>query len=349
MNLRNRTILSGVIVGVGILLGVALLYALKRSVAAPELRVEANKPEDSPPQPKPSNENDKHIAAQTQPETERPKQILDNVSLDEIAQDVIEEVKALDWPGRVRFDGKALYFSAEDLEKAKRIVSRYFDNFSKIRSVTFKQCSTSEVLDDTQLTRSYAEKRIALDNSVMHIKAVRNPMYLKITGTTGDGKEIDEVVTPAGKLTSGHIGFAESFIPTYLDGERWFFEYSLLKAGDRVREDVVMDLQLSILQDWFKRKDLENTRYDAIEDIKDDVGLINTYWFNRETGMLDFLITTHVKANRRDNPIYSVLAIDYYDIDGTYYFKNFVCYDCDFQIKHEENITDLVLEASEER
>lgn len=42
MNARNKGILSGVTIGVGILFGVALLYMLKRSVAAPELRGEAN-------------------------------------------------------------------------------------------------------------------------------------------------------------------------------------------------------------------------------------------------------------------------------------------------------------------
>ena len=101
---------------------------------------------------------------------------------------------------------------------------------------------------------------------------------------------MEEIITPAGKVSSGHWGQGASLVPPYLDGERNFLEKRILKYGDSVRENISMDYDLPGLAEAVKTKDVKNARYDLIEQTIEDDGYTTTYWFNRETGMLDFVI-----------------------------------------------------------
>jgi hypothetical protein len=346
----NRVFIAGIAIAISALLGAKLVYKGKSPIPAQGSSLQVQRLDNQRARPV---ANDKRAVPQltlTPPPDAGPASASAEYgqSLEDIADEVIEKIRPAEWK-RQRFDGQAEHFSGEDLEKALRIVSRHFDNFSKIRSVRFEQVRRCEFPADNELARSeIARKRSDAHNFAFTVEANRAPAYLKIQGFLANGEQVEEIVTAAGKFTSGHIRYAESFMPAYLDGERWVVEYSLLTHGDRVQEDRRMDYDLPELAEPLRSKDLENSRYDVIEDIKDDVGLVNTYWFNRETGMLDFLITRRSTPKKDENPTYSAAMIDYYRVDGIYYFKSYMAYDCDFHLRYEENITDLVLNGSRE-
>ncbi|MHC4477350.1 MAG: hypothetical protein ACYTEL_17015 [Planctomycetota bacterium] len=341
----NSVLVAGAVVLIAALLVGKLPYSKDRSICTQEPRRQEQTVNVKRPPLKPSEKQVMSPSAPTQPadacDGSRTTEYV--WPLEDLANEVIDEMRPLDWQ-RQRFDGRAEHFSKEDLRKARRIVSRYFDNFSKIRSIKFDQSKTCEFLVDNELTRSaISRKHTDAHNYTFRVEATRSPVYLRIQGSLAGGELVAEIVTPAGKFTSGHITYAESFLPAYLDGEKWVNEYSLLKYGDRVKENVSMDYDLPRLAETIGSKDLGNTKYDVVEDKKDDVGLVNTYWFNRNSGMLDFLITRRTKPDTDASPIYSVTMIDYYEANGLYYFKGYVCYDCDFQVKYQENITNLVV------
>jgi hypothetical protein len=266
--------------------------------------------------------------------------------LEEVSTDIIERIQPITWY-RQRFDGKAEGFSDEDLVKAKKIVSTYYNNFSKIKSIRFHELKATKALKDNRFTRFYINKRKSGDNYSRDIAITRDPLYFKITGIDGTGSEIEEIITPLGKVTSGHMGRGESWIPFYLEGERAFMEAGILKYSTSVKENMTMDYKPSGLEEFIAAKNIEQAKYDVIEHLKSEKGFRRTYWFNKETGMLDFAIAIKLDPKEKENPFYDATVIEYYVHDGIYYPKHVVHFGKNYQIRREEQITDLTINGTE--
>jgi hypothetical protein len=266
-------------------------------------------------------------------------------ALDDIAGDVLTKYRDSDWK-RAKFDGQALYFSPEDLAKAERIVARYGVNFAGIDRLSMTYTARRVLLD-----KNFEEKEEPgrsgpnpLADCTLRIEAVRSPLFFSMKGESTDGYEIEEIVTPAGE-TSGKnrtFGHAASLIPTYLDGEQLFIAASLLKYGHRVLENQSMDYDIPVLKEALAAGSVGDRRYDVIVQEKDN-GFNNTYWFNCDSGMLDFYITERREPAKGEPRVYSAVMLNYYCHEGTYYFRDVAIYDGDCRIKSEYRFTDLVL------
>lgn len=272
-------------------------------------------------------------------------QTKDEQLLEEIATDIIERLQPIDWKRR-EFDGKPEDFSQADFVIAKRVVSRYLDNFSQIDSISFHETKALTALVDNEFTKMFIEKSRAAGNHSFDIAVTRTPLHFKMTGINGDGEEVEEIVTTVGKISSGHFGRGASWIPRYLDGERYFSEFAVLKFGDYVKENMTMDYDLPKLKEHVKAKNIEEVKYDVLEHVKSDMGIRRTYWFNKNTGMIDFAIGIKLNPKKDENPFYDATVIDYYEHDGVYYPKSSISFKKDYQVKREEHITNLVINGT---
>jgi len=270
---------------------------------------------------------------------------VDESDIRRVIDGATSEIKPTDWQ-MPAVEGGPGRFSAEDYAKARELIDRYLGNFSRIHSLKLhhETVTTGEVEND--FTEEYLRTR-PMDNSSFDLEITRQPVFFKMTGIQGDGEHVREVVTPVGKISSGHLGRGESWVPYYLDRSPGLANRTLLNLGKYVHENVPMNLDLPALGDVLQETNIKKHTYDVIEAInlgppRDVVWLSTTYWFNRDTGMLDLVIRRRVQPAKEEPAIYGATLVDYYDLGGIYYPKRIVGYSFDGQIRREERMTKVV-------
>jgi len=245
---------------------------------------------------------------------------------------------------RPRFSGKPEEFTPEDFTKARTILDRYFGNFSRIGSISFRHEKKTSALEDNDFTRKFLRVRKAVDNWTVDVEITRSPLYFRMEGALGDGRSIKEIVTPAGKISSGFFRSGESNIPVYLEGEELFSEALLLKHGDRIERARTMDLELPGLEDSVARAWQDRTQYDVIVLYQDaPPKLRRDFWFSRDTGMVEFVVAWLDVPDPKDRSLYDATAVTYCRAGDVLYPRRTVRYLRDYQLLHEEDVHDLVI------
>jgi hypothetical protein len=97
--------------------------------------------------------------------------------LGEIATEIREKIKPIEWKKR-EFDGMPKRFSIEDFQKAKKLISRFNDNYTKINSFSFHETKRTVALVNDETTKASIEKRKAADNHSFDIEFTRDPLYV---------------------------------------------------------------------------------------------------------------------------------------------------------------------------
>ena len=98
------------------------------------------------------------------------------------------------------------------------------------------------------------------------------------------------------------------------------------------------------LKDIIKANKIDKARYDIIEknqEISEDLSIRKTYWFNRETGLLELGLGFKLNPKEDENPFYEAFVITYYDVNGIHYPKQILGYYKDFRLNREETVTEL--------
>ncbi len=69
-------------------------------------------------------------------------------------------------------------------------------------------------------------------------------------------------------------------------------------------------------------------------------------WFNRATGMNDFLIERKTAPSEGENPIYSATVFEYAHAGDVYYVTHVLGKSLDYQIEREGRITGLTVNGA---
>ena len=242
---------------------------------------------------------------------------------------------------RPRFDGVPEGFSKEDFAKAEPILLRYERNFSHIGSLSLHHRRVVTAAEDTP-TSAAMQSRAAADNWSVAVEATRSPAYFRMEGSISEGRDVSELITPAGKTSNGTLGVGESWVPAYLDGESLLQVAVLLKYGDGIDQGRRMDLKLPGLEAF--TAGARATEYDVITMLVDaPPELEKGFWFSHETGMADFVVARQVNAKSGEPSIYDAMAIQYRNVGGIYYPEHTVRYYMGYQLRGEEWFTDLTV------
>jgi hypothetical protein len=302
---------------------------------------------DQPTLPEPEKEHVVYESNEVNKEEIVQNPLLDEM-LDEITDEIISTVRPIEWQ-RAEFDGYPENFSYEDFEKAKVITKKYFDNYSKVQTVEFTMTRERIALTTNEFTKWFlGEGKSRTDNYSVEVQLARSPLYLKMSGAFANGEEFQEIVTPAGKISSGHFGRGASWVPHWLGGEKFFLERAVLKYGSSVKENVSMDYELpKDFKEHFDLSSYKNNTYDVIESVHEDIGTTRSLWFNRKTGMLDFSISKKLDVKEGEIPFFDFCVITYGEVDGIYYPVSFVGLDNNFSTKQVEKMNGLVINGKD--
>ena len=341
MKRKQRAVLIGVL---ALVVVVAVIVISRRTSPPPQ-----------PPEVAPAPEEPAAAEAAPQVEEEKPEapaqdvqEVVEEDALDAAVEKATPKLQPVVWK-KPRFDHMPDKFSPEDRQKAELILSRYFDNFSEISSLSVHHEQRLTALADTKRTRMLLTGW-KNSNFSYSVEAVRTPLYFKIKGEMG-GKELEEIITPAGKISDGRLGRGASWIPKYLDGKTGGSipdrDFTFKLAG-QVEIDVEMDENPPGLEEYTKKARENGVRYDVIVVERKDPGaggydVLTKYWFNRDTGMMDF--ATHLKITDKptEQPWDAASAHEYCNAGGVYYPKHFVDIGMYLPMRWEEHFTDIVI------
>jgi len=237
--------------------------------------------------------------------------------------------------------GEPSGLAPEDAKVAHQVIDRYKANFQKINSLSFEETQV-QTFTDKKLEEDFAERK-GIDNYTQTVELRRAPLYYKAQGTGGDGSIINQVVTPAGSFTDGSRGMPESWIPTYLDGEFLYAPGGILQLCDRLRRDVPMDLEVPEMAQLGHDPSQTSNRYDVLENDCPDYGFRRSFWFNRQTGMLDYVIGKKVVKPASGSDTYEVIVNSYYEKDGVFYLRKSAALGRECQAKVIREFHSLVL------
>ena len=261
-----------------------------------------------------------------------------------VGEDVIDNsLKALQpvvWREPI-FDGEPENFSPEDFVKAKEVLARYDANFSAIKSMSLRYQKLETGL------ANLASARPAIDDMAtmsFDIEATRAPLFFRLRGRIGKVDGVEEIITPAGKISSGHFGFGGSAVPAYLDGEGYFSGAALLKHGDCVRSNVPMEYALPGLAELAEKA--KGKMYDVILLAEDGSDVTDEYWFDQEAGMLGFVVQRKGHADTGANPFCLARGFEYQSVGEIHYPKRIVSCEYDGQTKSEAHYADLVINGA---
>ena len=259
---------------------------------------------------------------------------------DKLATEIAETIKPNVWK-RPEFDGQSDRLTSEQLAKVKAIAARHFSNFQRIGSLQMRATQTISALVDNKEANGYVKARQMADNYDLEITGTRNPQHFAMRGRMGNDNSVREVITPAGKLSSGHVGFGESFIPAYLEGEQYFLELTLLKCGSSVQEGVPWTLPAPSQEFDSFLNSQPQARYSVIKNLNQGDGLMESYWFNEQSGLLERVTIHNLDDQGRPKQMTAMTAIEYAPYNGVPYVKRSLTYGIKMQVRCEYTTHDV--------
>jgi len=259
----------------------------------------------------------------------------------EAVEEITDKIKPVVWQ-QPDYSDLPKNLSGEDLETAKRLLSRFSENFSKIVSLSLHHEQKLTAVVDREYTRNALERPGGFSYRVEY---AASPFYFKMQGTY-EGEDFKEIITPAGKISSGQVGRGASWIPQYNSGAFCFnlgTSYVLAEA-DSLEEDVAFTMNPPGLEEYAKRATDKAALYDVIVDYRKQavVGgdLLTKFWINKKTGMVDFVTDERIPP-KDDNIFYSATAYEYEKTGEVYYLKKRVLFTKDCRLKFEDSYTDI--------
>jgi hypothetical protein len=276
--------------------------------------------------------------ASTQPASRNaaPVELTDEV-FNQMAKDIAETIQPIRWH-RPEFDGKT-ELTPEELAKVKAVTARHFSNYQRIGSIRLRAKQTITPLVDNAETRRYVKNRFGIDSFDLEIIATHNPQYFAMRGRWGDDNNVREIVTPAGKFSSGHVGMGESWITAYLDGEI-FPELSLLQCG-HLREGVAWTLPAPSQEFESYLNKQPQARYSVVQTFNRDDGWVQSHWFNEQTGLLERTAMHELDKNGNPTKLWSFSVIEYAPYNGVQYVKRSLVYGQKMQVRLEFSTEDV--------
>lgn len=295
--------------------------------------VEAPAPAEPEPQPEPTEAPEPELIEEA---------VVDDVEIeleDVIAQEVAN-VQPLTW-AKPSLDklGLPKYYTPEDAAKGKALVDGVLANFERISTLSVKHTAEYTMLVDNEWSR-YGLAAAKLRNFVYDIEATRSPMYFRMSGKNGYGP-VDGLVTLAGRKTNMQFQ-PESFIPMYMD-DLWYGVWHLTVTGNEVRTDVTMDYDLEGLESYVKEARSQGKRYDVIVRHRKDIEMKGEVFFNRETGMPEFSVTSRMNPRPEERAIFEAGAWEYQKVGQVHYPKTVRYMISDFRARSNHSYTDLVI------
>jgi len=277
--------------------------------------------------------------ASTQPASRNaaPVELTDEV-FNQMAKDIAETIQPIRWH-RPEFDGKT-ELTPEELAKVKAVTARHFSNYQRIGSIRLRAKQTITQLVDSIKTRLYLAQHRGINSFDLEITAMRNPQYFAMRGRRGDVQNFREIITPAGKFSSGQVGMGESFIPQYLDGEMYFLEGTLLQRG-HLREGVAWTLPAPSQEFESYLNKQPQARYNVIENLKRIDGYLVSYWFSEETGLLERVAFHGIDKQDKPNRLAALTAIEYAPSNGVQYVKRAIILDNEIGVRYDFTTEDV--------
>jgi len=226
--------------------------------------------------------------------------------------------------------------SDADLATARSVVSRYAANFAKMSSLSFHREQSAWRVSQDGSRSPLRALDVALD-----VEVTRQPPYLQVSGKDGDGRAIEETVTPVGRVSNGYYSAGENQVPFYMDGEVLFRPGDLLERADRVQTDSAMTKSLPGLQDYVDAH--RGSRYDVLALTVAASGTSWEFWFNRESGLVDFAICYAPAVSGKELALREAAAVEYQIAGGGLYWRRWELCDYSTGIEQSNEVTRLLV------
>jgi len=256
------------------------------------------------------------------------------------------------WPTawqRYQASDKSRYMPPAKAAKVKLILDRFYANFSKIQTLKLHYVEKLRLSVPSSLTGArdiasafnYVKTRKDANNRIEDVDCTREPVYFHIDYTEADGSKRGWTLAPDEKDTV-RWSHARSWIQGYMDGD-FVLVYILAEHGADIKTDVTMDYDLPGLESYVKRARAAHARYDIVDEDAPQMGVKKEYFFNRETGMLDFCVTHMADPPGSAMKLDCGQAWEYWNVGDIYYPKSERWGDLHFTVHGDATWTGLVI------
>jgi hypothetical protein len=252
---------------------------------------------------------------------------------EEFIAEAIRDLQPIVWT-KSRFVENIGGLSPEQLAEARSILTRYAANFRQISSLSFRLEQETVEVGEESLPAVVRDRSYSAS-----VTATRVPPSLHVAGADRNGNEILEILTPAGKISSGWFGLGGSQTACYIDGEFFFSEGGLLELAANVRHGMKMQHRIPYLATYVDA--IGDGTYDVIGVASARSGAVREFWFCEETGMLHFAVGR--SGTGAGHSFSEAVVVEYQEVEGIRYPRHWLRYESDRQIAAEAFIRQLEL------